>query len=78
MTLPDAITAVETASSAYAAATTTTQNDKANVDAIQAKLDTANAQVTADQQAQDSAASELNSALDTLIVIATASKIPVS
>lgn len=78
MTLTDAISAVEQASSAYSAAATTTTNDQATADAIKAKLDTANAQVTTDQASQNTAAGLFNATLDTLIATATANKIPVT
>lgn len=78
MQLADAITAVETAATAYNVAASTTSNDQAAAQAIQAKLDAANAQVKADQTAQDSAAQAFNESLDTLIAAATAAKIPAS
>jgi hypothetical protein len=76
MNLSDAITAVETASSAYSAAATTTTNDQATADAVQAKLDAAKAQVGTDQVAQADAGSAFNASLDALIAAATAAKIP--
>ncbi len=74
--LADAITAAENANAAYQAATTTTSNDAAAATAIQAKLDAANAQVETDKTAQTSAATAFNGALDNLITVATAAKIP--
>ncbi len=77
MNLSAAITAVETAWSAYSAAATTTTDDQVTADAVQAKLDAAKAQVDSDKAAQATAASAFNSSLDELIATATAAKIPV-
>ncbi len=76
MTLTDAITAVEQASTAYQTAATTTANDQAAADAIKAKLDAANTQVATDQQNQTAAATSFNASLDALIQAATDAKIP--
>ena len=75
MQLTDAITAVETASTAYNGAVAQTANDQQAAAAIQAKLDAANATVATDMTAQTSAAASFNSALDNLIAAATAAKI---
>ncbi len=78
MNLSDAISAAETANTAFNNASAQTASDKAVAQQIQAKLDAQNAQVTSDQQAQDAAAAQFNTALDALIGAATAAKIPVS
>ncbi len=75
MNLSDAITAVEQSQTAYQNAATQTANDQSAADAIQAKLDAANAQIATDQQAQTSAADAFNAALDGLIAAAQAAKI---
>ena len=75
MNLSEAITAVETAQSAFTGAAAQTTNDQASVTAIQAKLDAANATVATDQSAQDAAATAFNGSLDALIQAATAAKI---
>lgn len=74
-TLSAAITGVENAASAYSASTTTTANDQATADAVQAKLDAATSQVELDKQAQGAAASAFNDSLDALITAATAAKV---
>lgn len=76
--LADAITAAENAQQVLAAAQATVQSDDANVTAIQAKLDAANAQKTTDAAGQASAVTGYNAALDDLIASATAAKIAVS
>lgn len=76
MNLSDAITAVETANTAYANGATQITNDKAAAAAIQAKLDAANAATSTDVTAQVAVATTLNSSLDALIAAATAAKVP--
>jgi hypothetical protein len=78
MNLSDAITSVESAASVYSAASTTTENDQGNADAIQAKLDTAKDLVASDKQAQNAAAITFNGALDDLIATATTAKITIA
>lgn len=76
LSLSDAITAAETAQTAYSGAVAQTTNDQAAVTAAQAKLDAANATVASDQTAQAAAASTLNAALTQLIASAQAAMIP--
>jgi len=64
--LADAITAVEQAETSYQGALAQTGNDQAAATAIQAKLNTANATVASDQEAQAAAATAEVAVLQTL------------
>jgi hypothetical protein len=76
MTLSDAITAVEAASTGYTNATTLTASDQAVADQAAAKLAAAQATVATDQTNQTVAAQGLNAALTDLITAAQAAMIP--
>ena len=78
MNLTDAITAVEKSQSAYQTGVTTTTSDQTSAAAVQAKLDAAQALVSADIAAQTALAVAANADLDALEAAIVAARIPVA